>query len=110
MNIDEINTGYRSHSELNENTPSTGTITCYDGTIVDCETKKPWLSQFIEIADCHTKCRLHRGSYDSPQDWTKKVDILCKEIEKYREYLHKKYDINNEDFLNNRRGSHIFNH
>ncbi len=85
--VDQIVTRYKRHTELNGATPSTGTITCYDGIIVDGKTKEEWEDQFIEITDCHNKVRLHRGSYDDDQAWLMKVHTLRREINEYYDHL-----------------------
>lgn len=88
MKTDTINTRYRKHIDLNPNTPSTGTVTFYDGQIIDAD--KPddiWEDQFIEIADCRGKVKLHRASYDTQEDWLNKVTELHKALSNYLEYL-----------------------
>ena len=88
--MDTCITDYKEHIELNDRTPSTGDITCYDGVIVDVDENKPYPSQSITISDCHARVRLHRGSYDSDEDWLRKVRTLHDAIGRYREHLEQK--------------------
>lgn len=95
MNTDYTITRFKTHTELNGNTPSTGAVVCYDGQIVERNKDKtePWESQFIEISDCHSKARLHRATYDTDRDWLVKVKTLHQAISEYYEHLYKKYKI-----------------
>ena len=88
--MDTCITDYKEHVELNDATPSTGDITCYDGVIVDADENKSYPSQSITVSDCHARVRLHRGSYDSDEDWLRKVRILHEAIGRYREHLEQK--------------------
>lgn len=91
--MNKISTYYKVHTELNGMTPSTGTVTCYDGVIIDGSKKdEPWRSQFIELADCHSKARIHRASYDTDGDWLMKVKCLKEAIEHYYEHLCQQYN------------------
>ena len=89
--MDTCTTYYKEHIELNGATPSTGDITCYDGVIVDVDENKPYPSQSITISDCHTRVRLHRGSYDSDEDWLRKVQTLHQAITRYMWHLEEKF-------------------
>lgn len=92
MRTDKLKTRFKEHVELNGPTPSTGDITCYDGLIIDQTGKEDdYESQSISISDCHTKVRLHRGSYDTEEDWLRKVQTLHDAIGRYREHLEKKF-------------------
>lgn len=89
--MDNVKTRFKEHVELNGATPSTGDITCYDGVIIDPEGKEPdYESQSITISDRHSRIRLHRGSYDSQEDWLRKVRTLHESIGRYRDHLEKK--------------------
>ena len=89
--MDKIVTRYKKLTELNDATPSTGTVVCYDGQIIEEDEKEPWESQFIEISDCHSKARLHRASYDTDRDWLWKVRCLHQAIGQYYSHLYEKY-------------------
>lgn len=78
-------TRYKITTELNGATPSTGSITCYDGTVT--YRKDPLENQFVEIADCHNKARLHRAVHDSAYDWLEKLDKLIGALQDYREHI-----------------------
>lgn len=89
--MDTIHTRYKEHIELNGWTPSTGDITCYDGIIIDPSGKEePYEFQSITISDCHSRVRLHRGTYDSQDAWLRKVQKLHEALGRYREHLEKK--------------------
>ena len=88
--MDKVTTYYKEHTELNGATPSTGDITCYDGVIIDTDENKSYPSQSITISDCHTRVRLHRGSYDSDEDWLWKVRAMHDALGRYREHLEQK--------------------
>ncbi|MBO5004770.1 MAG: hypothetical protein J6D03_05930 [Clostridia bacterium] len=84
-----LKTRYKTFDELNDDTPSTGSICCYDGIIIYPEDEKEpeWEDQFIEIADCHNKVRLHRATYDTQEDWIDKVAKIKKSIDNYYYHL-----------------------
>lgn len=90
MKVDEISTRYREHVELNGNTPSTGDITCYDGVIIDAKDETEHESQSITISDCFSRVRIHRASYDTDDDWLRKVCILYDAIGRYKTHLEEK--------------------
>lgn len=89
--MDKIVTRFKTHVELNGATPSTGTIVCYDGQIIEDDKPEPWESQFIELADCHSKARIHRASYDTDRDWLNKVRTMKQVIDQYYDHLYEKY-------------------
>lgn len=89
--MDIVTTYYKEHTELNGATPSTGDITCYDGVIVDADENKSYPSQSITISDCHARIRLHRGSYDSDEDWLRKVQKFHQAITRYMWHLEEKF-------------------
>lgn len=65
-------TRYKTTVDLNEeNSPYTGSITCYDGEII-YDDGKPFQEQFVEIADCHNKVRIHRGHCQNESDYVNK--------------------------------------
>ena len=92
--MDKIVTRYKHTAMLNGNTPSTGSITVYDGQIIEEDKKDPWEHQFIEVTDCHNKIRLHRASYDTQEDWLEKVTMLKQTIDDYYEHLRSKHTTN----------------
>ena len=75
-----------SHREwLNGDNSSTGSVVAYSGL-------SPWKEykdyyQFLEIADCKTKVRLHRNDFDSLDDYIKKLEILRTVIDNFIYYL-----------------------
>ena len=66
----------------NENSPSTGSVVCFDGesTIV---TGNKFQQTFIEIRDCHNSVRLHKTQDDSIEDFKNKLVLLREEIDKF---------------------------
>lgn len=89
--MDKIVTRFKKQVWLNDDTPSTGSVVCYDGQIIEDDKSEPWESQFIEISDCHSKSRLHRASYDTDKDWLMKVRDLHAVITEYYDHLYEKY-------------------
>lgn len=82
-------TYYKSEKWLNSNdSPSTGSVVCYDGYIEYAEGESP--CTFIEIADCHQKVRLHRCHTDSLKEFIEKIDKLSIEINKFKCHLENK--------------------
>ncbi len=64
---------YKSETWLNkENSPSTGSIVCYDGDVEYSDGEGPCV--FIEIADCHNKVRLHMTHTDTMEEF---IDKPC---------------------------------
>lgn len=91
--MDKVTTYFKEHTELNGATPSTGDITCYDGVIIDPSGKEePYESQSITISDCHSRVRLHRGSYDTDEDWLRKVQTMHDALGRYRKHLEQKME------------------
>lgn len=85
--MNNYKTRYKHTKELNNDTPSTGSICCYDGEVQYRPGGRFCQDQFIEIADCHNKVRLHRAAYDSIEDWKIKIDVLIDELSTYRAHL-----------------------
>ena len=84
---------YKTQTWLNPiDSPSTGSIVCYDGEFKTDEGKlEPW--SFLEIADCHQKVRLHsyRGDTD-PDAFLKKLKFIYSDLGKFINYLENKND------------------
>lgn len=79
-------TYYKSETWLNtQDSPSTGSIVCYDGDIEYTEGESPCV--FIEIADCHGKIRLHLSHTDEPTQFIDKIDKMINSLERFREHL-----------------------
>lgn len=81
------NSHYKLTSELNpQDSPSTGTLTCYDGDIeYSDDGVQPCI--FIEIADCHQKIRLHMSHTDSIVDFLKKIEKMINALKKFEHHL-----------------------
>lgn len=80
-------TYYKSVMQLNpDNSPSTGSIVCYDGDIeYSDDGVQPCV--FVEIADCRQKVRLHRTHTDATKDFLSKIDLMINELKKFRNHL-----------------------
>ena len=79
-------TYYKEQKWLNPpNSPSTGSVVCYDGMIDYSD--GPDRCTFLEIADCHNKARLHKAHTDTIEDFRDKVELLYKEIGAFLEHL-----------------------
>lgn len=83
---------YKKHIELNPPTsPSTGTITIYDGVDIWIDDKDGSKSEvenrFIEITDCYNKIRLHQSRFDTKKDWIDKLMRLQDTIDNYLVFL-----------------------
>ena len=92
---DKVEVRYKELVELNsKDSPSTGTIVCYDGSYF--EKTDEFAQEFIEISDCYHKVKLHRATHDSLKDWQEKIDKLVVALIKYRIHLSKNRDEINE--------------
>ena len=80
-------TYYKLTRELNEeDSPSTGSITCYDGDIeYSDDGEQPCI--FIEIADCHQKVRLHMSHTDTIADFIDKIGKIMDTLGYFRFHL-----------------------
>ena len=79
-------TYFKSEKWLNkENSPSTGSIVCYDGDVEYTEGESPCV--FIEIADCHQKARLHMAHTDTMEEFIDKIDSICEALKVFRNHL-----------------------
>lgn len=77
---------YKSETWLNkENSPSTGSIVCFDGDVEYSEGESPCV--FFEIADCHQKARLHMGHTDTMEEFIDKIDLLVNALKNFRNHL-----------------------
>lgn len=83
---------YNSRKFLNsDNSPSTGSICCYDGAVKFNTMKSREKVMFVEIADCHQKARLHKSGDDTNKDFIDKVKLLRDELNSFIEHLEKQY-------------------
>jgi len=80
-----IITRYREHVDLNPDTASTGSITCYDGEVT--YDNKPFQDMFVEIADCHGKIKIHRATYDNVCDYHRKLLTMITTLTKYANHI-----------------------
>lgn len=79
-------TNYKDCVWLNRNdSPSTGSIVCYDGVVEYTEGEYP--TTFVEFADCQQKVRLHRTHTDTPEEFIEKVDKIIKTLTDFRMHL-----------------------
>lgn len=71
------------------NSSSTGSIVCFSGLANWIDDGKRPISRFIEIADCHSKIRIHQSQFETQEQYLKKVEVLKGELELYIEVLKK---------------------
>lgn len=78
---------YKRVTQLNaEDSPSTGSIVCYDGDVeYSDDGEQPCI--FVEIADCHQKIRLHQSHTDTTKEFISKIDFLITELTRFRNHL-----------------------
>ena len=81
-------TRYKSEKWLNNpDSPSTGSIVCYDGDIEYDSGESA--CRFVEISDCNTKVRLHQCHTDTSIDFLHKIELLISELDGFRKHLSK---------------------
>lgn len=68
---------------------STGSVVTYNGIWKYDENgeQKEDVQMFMEFASCHDKCRIHKTSQDSEQDYLNKVRKLYEHIGRYLQHL-----------------------
>ena len=77
---------YCTRTWLNaSDSPSTGSIVCYDG-------KKQYDDgeyhhTFLEISDCHVKARLHKTDFDTKKDFILKLKMILMDINLFINHL-----------------------
>ena len=77
---------YKTETWLNpEDSPSTGSIVCYDGDVEYTEGEAPCM--FVEIADCHNKVRLHCAHTDTTEQFIDKLDKVINSLKRFRSHL-----------------------
>ena len=77
---------YKTETWLNPpDSPSTGSIVCYDGDVEYTEGK--CACTFVEIADCHQKIRLHQSHTDSTAQFIDKIDKIINSLKRFRSHL-----------------------
>lgn len=67
-----------------DDSPSTGSVVAYDGPDNWASGER---SQFLEIADCHNKVRLHRSKLDTVADFAAKVRRLAEAAGRFADHL-----------------------
>jgi len=64
--------------------PSTGSVSAYSGP-------DPWGAKepyaYLEVADCHSKVRLHKAKIDTPKDFVRKLRKLAAAITDFADHL-----------------------
>ena len=89
----KIKTFYSKRTWLNnEDSPSTGSIMCFDGIEIDKDGKEYPLRK-INITDCFQTIKLHQAHYDTDEDFYNKVVLLRDEINEFIEHL--EFKLNN---------------
>ena len=95
--------GYRSDRFLNSESkrmiPFTSSVTCYFGDGYNC-CKNKEQTCFVEIADCHSKVRLHPNgmSKESLLEFAKKLELLAHEVNAFSIYLLEEFDPEEKEF------------
>lgn len=83
----KIKTYYSKRTWLNdEDSPSTGSIVCFDGVEIDEEGKEYPLKK-INITGCFQTIKLHQAHYDTKEDFLNKVTLLRDELNEFIEHL-----------------------
>ena len=80
---------YNKRVWLNPNdNSSTGAIVCFSGySQWEDRDGNREISHFVEVSDCHCKARIHRGKYDTLEDYLNKLRLLRDSIDEYVGYL-----------------------
>ncbi len=77
---------FKSETWLNPpESPSTGSMVCYDGDVEYSEGEFPCV--FIEISDCHQKIRLHMAHTDTMVDFINKIEKMQNALKNFRNHL-----------------------
>lgn len=85
---DNIQTYYSRRTWLNDpESFSTGSVVAYDGEITYEDSIKPDRRLSLKISDCHQIICLHNGSYDTKEDFVKKMKLLRDEIDLFINHL-----------------------
>jgi len=75
---------YNKRTWLNDiDKPSTGSMVSYHG-------QSDWSEKdicFIELADCHSKIRLHKTDNDTMQEFCRKLRTIANDAELFAKYL-----------------------
>ena len=81
-----FNKFYSTRKWLNrEESPSTGSIVCYDGE--EDIRGETYRNLFIEVKDCNGSVRLHKCKFDEIPDFVDKLKLMRTEIDKFIEHL-----------------------
>jgi len=81
---------YAKRAWLNKNdSPSTGSVVAYHGPRRFNGDEKPVTTAFLEVADCHSKVRLHLSPDDTMQEFIQKMELLWDEIGRFIHHLKK---------------------
>jgi len=72
-----------------ERISSTGSIVCYSGesSWKKPNSEEPEHTRFVEIADCHSKVRIHQSDLESLQEYIDKIREMKKALERYIQRL-----------------------
>lgn len=77
---------YNKRTWLNdENSPSTGSVVCFDGEVKYKDEVSR--STFISISDCYNSAKLHVAEYDTVDDFILKLEKLNSEITDFIDHL-----------------------
>lgn len=86
-------TKYKSEKWLNPtSTPSTGSMVCYDGEIIESPDAPPERWAFLEIGDCRQKARIHMAEGETIEEFIEKVKAVKMELTLFIEHLNRTID------------------
>lgn len=71
----------------NEDTPSSGSLVCFDGVIQYDVKEAPERTTFAEFGSCHEKIRLHKTPWESNQDFIDKIERVYAELGHFLDHL-----------------------
>jgi len=78
---------YNRRQWLNDpSSESTGSVVCFSGDVKRRDGKTT-SEDFVEIADCVMKVRLHRLPDETVEQFVKKLERLTEEVSRYCDYL-----------------------
>ena len=83
---------YNRRVWLNElSSSSTGSIVLYDGVNVD-QDENEYTDMYVEVGSCKSKATIHKGYYDSIDDYINKVKLMRDELNAYIDHLDESYN------------------
>lgn len=88
--MDKRKTFYNTRTWVNDDdSPSTGSIVCYDGMYTDDD--KPFRNLFVEVSSCHEKARLHKMWNEHPDLFYNKIKMMRDALTDFMRHLYCPY-------------------